>query len=319
MAKPRIFISSTYYDLHYVRDDIERFIKELGYEPVRHESGAIPYGKDEPPDKYAYREVELCDIMVCIIGGRFGTESSEDSDSSITQVELKKALDNGIQVFIFIENGVFSEYSTFQLNKEKGDITYKFVDDIRIYKFIELIYQLPCNNPITAFQNSRDIINYLRQQWAGLFQRFLREQKRISEIKVLDEIKTIAGTLHGLVNFLTEERKDKDEAIKSILVSNHPAFTRFANIINVRYRVFFTTKSELDKWLKARRYSPISPEHYDSDSVYEWNGEDGYIKVTEPIFDEGGRLKSYSRETWSDDWINFIEQPHPGPDDDVPF
>ncbi len=42
MARPRIFISSTFYDLRQVRYDIERSIRELGYEPVRHETGAIP-------------------------------------------------------------------------------------------------------------------------------------------------------------------------------------------------------------------------------------------------------------------------------------
>lgn len=67
MAKPRIFISSTYYDLKYVRADLERFIESLGYEPVRFEKGNIPYGKDLSPESYAYREIELCDIIVSII------------------------------------------------------------------------------------------------------------------------------------------------------------------------------------------------------------------------------------------------------------
>jgi len=70
MAMPRIFISSTFYDLKQIREDLERSIKELGYEPVRNETGAIPYGKEEPPEAYAYKELELCDIIVSIIGGR---------------------------------------------------------------------------------------------------------------------------------------------------------------------------------------------------------------------------------------------------------
>ena len=41
MAKPRIFISSTFYDLRQVREDLERTIRELGYEPVRNETGSI--------------------------------------------------------------------------------------------------------------------------------------------------------------------------------------------------------------------------------------------------------------------------------------
>jgi hypothetical protein len=37
MAKPRIFVSSTFYDLRQIRSDLERFIKEIGYEPVLNE------------------------------------------------------------------------------------------------------------------------------------------------------------------------------------------------------------------------------------------------------------------------------------------
>lgn len=37
MAAPRIFVSSTYYDLRQTRDNIKGFIEGLGYEAVMHE------------------------------------------------------------------------------------------------------------------------------------------------------------------------------------------------------------------------------------------------------------------------------------------
>src|SRR5687767_14713621 len=98
MAKPRIFISSTFYDFRQVREDLERAIRELGYEPVRNETGRIPYSKEQRLEASAYREIELCDIIVSIVGGRFGTESLEEPGYSISQVELKRALEQGIQV-----------------------------------------------------------------------------------------------------------------------------------------------------------------------------------------------------------------------------
>ena len=179
MSNPRIFISSTCYDLRQIREDLERFIKELGYEPVRSETGSIPYGKEAAPEEYAYREVELCDIVVSIIGGRFGTESQHEKDVSISQKELQLASERGIQVFIFIEQNVLSEFSTYQLNKDNKEIKYRFVDDIRVYEFIERIHSLPKKNPIASFATATDITKYLRMQWAGLFQRFLQDQKRI--------------------------------------------------------------------------------------------------------------------------------------------
>ncbi len=39
MARPRVFISSTFYDLKQVRSDLERFINDMGYDPVLHERG----------------------------------------------------------------------------------------------------------------------------------------------------------------------------------------------------------------------------------------------------------------------------------------
>ena len=267
MSNPRIFISSTCYDLRQIREDLERFIKELGYEPVRSETGSIPYGKEAAPEEYAYREVELCDIVVSIIGGRFGTESQHEKDVSISQKELQLASERGIQVFIFIEQNVLSEFSTYQLNKDNKEIKYRFVDDIRVYEFIERIHSLPKKNPIASFATATDITKYLRMQWAGLFQRFLQDQKRIGEIKILEEMKSVAGTLQQLVNFLTEERRSKDDAIRNILMSNHPAFRRFAALTKTPYRVYFTDLNELNTWLRVRGWKVVDKENLDNDSI----------------------------------------------------
>lgn len=67
MAKPRIFVSSTFYDLRQVRADLDRFIKDLGYEPVLNELGNIPYGKDDKLEEYCYKEISNVDILVSII------------------------------------------------------------------------------------------------------------------------------------------------------------------------------------------------------------------------------------------------------------
>jgi hypothetical protein len=98
MAKPRIFLSSTFYDLKYVRNDLEKFIKELGYDPVMSERGHIPYGKIDELEKYCYREISTCDIMVNIIGGKFGTKSS-NNPYSISQMELKTAHELNKQIY----------------------------------------------------------------------------------------------------------------------------------------------------------------------------------------------------------------------------
>lgn len=307
MAKPRVFVSSTFYDLRQVREDLERFISGLGYEAVLHEAGGIAYGKDKPPEGYLHREIETCDILICVIGGRYGTESQEQPGSSITQQELHSALRNQVQVFIFVEQAVHTEYNTYLKNKDTPDIKYSSVDDSRVYEFIESVNKLPRNNPITPFQTATDIVEFLRNQWAGLFQRFLQDQKRLEEIRALEEMKAMAATLEQLVRFLTEERKDKDEAIQQILLANHPVFHRFQVLTKTPYRVYFTSEEELNKWLGARQWTPLDESAYYDGSFREWTKEDsGYIVLTEAIFDEEGKLRVYTEDTWEDDWLQLV-------------
>ena len=320
MAAPRVFISSTFYDLRYIRDDLERLIKEIGYEPIRHETGSIPYSKEVPLEESAYREVTLSDIIVCIIGGRYGSDSST-RDGSITQNELKQALDNRIQVYVFVEQNVYSEFSTYQINKENKDIKYRYVDNVAVFEFLETIFALPQNNPIQPFSTSFDIFDFLKSQWAGLFQRFLQEERRLSEIQVLEEMTSVASTLKDLVNFLTAERRNKDEAIQSILLANHPAFRAFAKATDTKYRVYFTTMGELNSWLSARSFKQTDdPAELDSDSVAEWMHRDNekYIKLTHEIFDKKGHLLTIKESEWSDKWLQVKSIDIPL-EDDIPF
>lgn len=307
MAKPRVFISSTFYDLRYVRGDIERFVRELGYEPVQYEVGGVSYSAKAPLEESAYHEIAFCDIIVCVIGGRYGTDSST-REGSITQNELKEALARGVQVYAFVEQNVLTEHETYKLNKGSPETQYRYVDNVKVFEFIEKIYALPQNNPIIPFQTSADISAYLQTQWAGLFQRFLQEEKRLSEIKVLDEMKSVSSTLQQLVKFLTEERRNKDEAIQNILLANHPAFRRFAELTRTPYRVFFSNEKELDDWLDARLYKRIGPDNLDVGSIAEWtnsasNKDVKFITLKETIFDEDGKLKPYSVENWDDEWL----------------
>ena len=321
MAVPRVFISSTFYDLRHVRADLERMIRELGYEPIRNETGTIPYSKDEKLETSAYREVELSDILVSIIGGRYGTESRDYPRYSISQSELRRALDRGVQVFIFIESQVLAEYKTFVANRDK-DVKWVSVDDKRVFEFIEEIYRLPINNAVTTFENSEDICSFLKVQWAGLFQRFLSRKVRDSELNVLDQMNSVAKTLQDVVGFLTEERKNRDDAVKSILMANHPVFRQLAKLTGTPYRIYFENREEMAKWMEARGLAQIDPGMMDGDSVEEWTSKDAtyYIKFATSIFDANKRLILFTEDDWDDSWISkklVVSQANE--EDDIPF
>jgi len=315
MAKPRVFISSTYYDLKHIRADIDRFIKDQGFEPVLNEKGNIPYGSEKRLEEYCYKEIELCDILVAVIGGRFGSESKE-ADYSISNIELKSAIEKNKQVYIFIEKSVAAEYRTYEANKGNAEIRFAAADDSRVYKFIEEVSSLPINNQIQHFESAQEITLYLKEQWAGLFQRLLSESARQKEVNIIEDLKNTSKTLNQLVSYLINEKSRGDQAIKDILFSNHPAFEDIRRKVDIPYRVIFQNIEELNQLLSARQFE--IGEEFDSwtkKGFISWKRkkELTFLRVAQEIFDEDRRLKSYTPSEWRTDWIELEE------DFDIPF
>ena len=80
MAKPRVFVSSTYYDLKYVRERLERLISSYCFEPILFESDDVFFNPNIKLDASCYKEVENCHMMLLIVGGRYGSLASEQKD-----------------------------------------------------------------------------------------------------------------------------------------------------------------------------------------------------------------------------------------------
>ena len=336
MSRPRVFVSSTFYDLKYVRADLERFIRDLGYDPVLHERGSVPYGNKEKLEAYCYREIQQVELLVSIVGGRYGSQS-ENQPYSISQQELKTAYDLGVQVFVFVEAAVLSEYQTYLRNKDVTEASFKYahVDDVRIYRFLEELHALPNNNPITTFSSVQEIISFLREQWSGMFQRFLQNEVRQREYQLVKDLQANMQTLNQLVTYLTEEKQNSDHAIRDILTANHPAFAEMRKLLSVKYRVFFTNRDEFGHWLRARDYSPVETDAWDDSEIEEWINEKlspaRLLKISsKSLFDGAGNLIIYTPQQWRNDWIKtekYIEPPQPIEehepvpitDDDIPF
>lgn len=316
MAKPRIFISSTFYDLRYVRAELDQFIESLGYEPVRNEEGDIPYGKEEALEEYCYKEIQNIDILVSIIGGRFGSESKNE-DKSISNLELKIAVEESKQVYIFIEKNVLAEYETYLLNKGK-EIKYKHVDDIRIYSFIEEIKMLPSNNIIKGFETSSDIIRYLQEQLAGLFQRFLQNQSRFKEISLISKLENTAKTLGQLANFLSQENKESGKEVNRILMINHPIVESLKEVLRIQYPFYIHEMMDVDKILKAYGFKGID----DSTKYWRWErilrGKKKQIEISRKLFDKDDKLKFMKMTDWKDDYVKSIET-NDYENEDLPF
>lgn len=223
MAKPRVFISSTYFDLKQIRKNLELFIDQMGYEPVLFESGDIPFEDKVPLDISCYKEIESCHIQILIIGGRYGSSSSDkeelDDDkileaenqfyafyNSITKKEFLKARELGIPVFIFVQKGVLAEYETYKKNKDNTTISYAHVDSVNIFKLLDDIFLEKVASFVKDFENFDDIQMWLKDQWAGLFANYL--SRNISE----HQIKNLSGQVNEL-SLIVSSLKEYSEAI----------------------------------------------------------------------------------------------------------
>lgn len=221
MAKLRIFVSSTYYDLKHIRNYLEAFISSFGYEPVLFESGDIPFEHDKPLDESCYKEILNSQMQILIIGGRYGSEESKakiqpkkkktDKESnetadekhrrynSITKMEYETALSQNIPVFIFVEKQVLAEYDTYRKNWDNNSIQYAHVDSINVFRLIDDIYNQSVGNFIRGFEKFEDISNWLRDQWSGMFADFLKKNKDRIEIESIsakiDELSAVSNAL----------------------------------------------------------------------------------------------------------------------------
>lgn len=315
MAKPRVFVSSTYYDLKHIRADVERFVREQGYEPVLNEKGHVPYGSNEKLEEYCYKEIELSDIVISVIGGRFGAESKEQG-YSVSNLELKTAIEKGKQVYIFVESSVLFEYRTYENNKDNESVQYASVDDVRVFKFLEEVFSLPLNNQVKAFDTIQEINGYLKEQWSGLFQRLLSESARQKEVNIIEDLKNTSKTLNQLVAYLIDEKSRGDQAVKDILLSNHPAFDDLRRKLEIPYRVIFQNYDELNQLVKARQFEEDAFDSWGKEGYFSWKRRlsDVYLRVSEDIFDDEGKLKVLTPSEWYSNWIEIDDQ-----DDDIPL
>ena len=316
MARPRVFISSTFYNLKQTRVDLDLFLDQLGYEPVRNEEGDIPYGKEDALEEYCYKEIKSIDILISIIGGRFGSESKKH-DSSVSQMEIRAALAENKQVYLFIDKNVLSEYETYLLNKD-SEIKFRYVDDKRIYNFIEEVKLLRANNNIKGFDTVSDITRYLKEQLAGLFQRFLQEQTRVKEVNLIKGLEKTAQTLNRLVNYLSDENKDQAEEINRILMISHPLTESVKNYMNVKYNFYIEGLDDLTAFMKAYSYSLQEDEPFFDPYVFirESSNTKHTITISSDLFDDEKRLKFCKKTDWNVDWCTYSVEDD---EDDLPF
>jgi hypothetical protein len=237
-------------------------------------------------------------------------------------MELKAALSEGKQVYSFIDANVLSEYETYLINKD-SETKYRYVDDKRVYEFIEEMKSLNSNNIIKGFETASDIVKFLREQMAGLFQRFLEEQTRVKEVSLIKGLEKTANTLNKLVNYLSDENKDQTDEINKILMINHPLVEELKAKLDVTYNFYFEGIDDVKQLVRARGY--IFSEELpfgEIEPFYEWeksaNRKKYILKISKEVFDEDDRLKFIRKSDWKNEYVSHIIE-EKEEDEDLPF
>lgn len=145
VAKPKVFISSTCYDLGIVRSELRHFINGFGFEPLMSDHSDILYDPKQHTHDSCIAEVSSSDLLVLIIGSRLGGkalpsaralvnledvegENSENKISklkdrlSITQLETLRAVELGVPIYAFVQSDVLRDHHLYEKNKSKTHI-----------------------------------------------------------------------------------------------------------------------------------------------------------------------------------------------------
>lgn len=228
--KPRIFVSSTFYDLKYAREDLSNFIKAHDFDPIMFENGDIGYTSGKALDDACYEAMKSADMAILIIGGNYGSTATGENPEvkdymSITRKEFRTARAYNIPNYVFIESRVYAEYDVYEMNAlsiEDGsmEIQFKATKDLNVFRFIKEVKSIG-NISIKEFSKPSEIKEFLGKQWSDMFKTYLNLLREGEQRKILDEsmneMKNLISKMEIMVNGIGKKVLNGSDDYESIL------------------------------------------------------------------------------------------------------
>jgi len=262
MATPRLFVSSTCYDLQEIRFQLRNFIHDFGYDAVMSEFDDIFYSYESHVQDSCLDEISKCQLFILVVGNNYGSFYHQDKHDtkipdSVTLKEFKKALEVNVHKHIFINKYVDYDYKNYKRALDKvtlkhfqnNEISDSEVENIKssikkdfdnsyhfpydsykyVFYFLDIIHELKENNAINPFESFADIKDTLRKQWAGfMYESLIRKDKIANNIILPLEVKL--DKIEKSINKLIDS---KTESTDNILTFDLSSLTRETNLANL--------------------------------------------------------------------------------------
>jgi hypothetical protein len=253
MAAPRMFVSSTCYDLHEIRHSLRNFIAEFQYEPVMSDYGDVFYEFDQHVQDSCLNEIAKSQMYILIIGNNYGSvyhgsANRDEYPDSVTLAEFRKSIALKIPKMIFVNKFVNYDYKNYQkaLNQNLAeyfrknpptdleletqklklhsqfDQRYPFPQTAYkyIFRFMDEISSLNKNNAVFEYETFDEIKSQLKKQWAGYLYDRLTESKEDSARKESEiTFEEIKSKLSILENLLADSVKNRKEGSSGLAIS----------------------------------------------------------------------------------------------------
>lgn len=312
MAIPKIFVSSTCYDLQEIRLNLKNYITEFGCDSILSEFGDIFYDPAAHVQDACVEAIKQSDLFILIIGNSYGSiyydnHTHLDTPDSVTLQEFKKALSLKIPKMVFINKFVNYDYRNYRKflegkytdyyskNKVTDEQKYLINSEIKkefdskyhfcqnsykyIFHFLDLINELKFNNSYFEFENSDDIKLNIKKQFAGYFYNSLKntQEKMIDKVgfekKTLDKLEQFEKVLTSLADSIKESSQQH--------TINLSKFINSAEVSEIQ-----DLREQFDEATRDMFYCFVQSNYYNEDDHYAQR-----ISFTEDLRSEGGLNK----------------------------
>lgn len=174
MAGLRFFVSSTCYDLAEERNQIRSLIKNLGHDPILSDHNEILYDYNEHTHTSCVREVSNADMVILLIGSRFGGVAIDDTHKLIDSELINEKITNKDIPALFKE---IETMRGIEAEKERNGV------DGKSYKAKRIGFSITHFEVLKAIQEDIPIYAFIKDKVWNFNEFYLENKKSANNLK----------------------------------------------------------------------------------------------------------------------------------------